>query len=78
MKFFIAKLAYDHSDLAHPWSLFAEDMAAAVARLAGRPGLADVIDLVIRERPFDEAKSFYGRQIVGPAAMHHTDLIWED
>lgn len=74
MKFFIAKLAYEDSGLSHPWSLFAEDMAAAAARL----NLDGVVELVIRERPIDEAKDFYGRKIVGSAAMHHTDLLWEE
>jgi hypothetical protein len=74
MKFFIAKLVHDDGDLAHPWSLFAEDIAAAAARF----DLTGVKELVLRERPLDEASTFYGRKKPGPAAMHHTELAWED
>lgn len=77
MRLFVAKLRYKNRDRAHPWTVFAENYANAVARLEKDDIDLQFDEIVVREVKESDA-AYYGRDLSKPddTALEHSDIVW--
>ena len=75
MKFFVARLTYRDGEHSPPWSLFAEDMSAAIVQMKVDPD-SDVVEITIRERPLTEVTFFRDDPVEKTGVEQHPGMIW--
>ena len=76
MRFFVARFDFYDGDWSHPWTVWAPDYGAAVARLTGVEPFSVAKQLHIKERTAGEATSFYGHD-ENAAALEHVGVMWD-